>query len=402
MNNTDTELLLTHRELKDLHDYFEPASLSLGDTQFQKRTFRSLFISDTHIGRHDCKTDRLTMFLDLAQATEISYFAGDIIDWWLFRASQPHHLGRIFKDDTRVRTAIRFFQYGLHFAMRAAQVDMFKPKESEMMRWPQGHNDPLQKMFRLIRKGQAILMGGNHDELLRGFTNNLFRMGGKIRGLLQGSTASREVYDAYFRSPSFGNLDVVEEIVHQTLNGHHLHVCHGDRFDPPLKQSRSLGIFATRAFHNGIVPLAHGVGLKGSAEQLTNYVNDMDSKQDLEAFYDRYADFLDEENRKIGLYNQTHPGQEPRPLLRGGIHGHVHNPGIRNHRGYVFMDIGDFVLNDHCTSIVEHSDGKWQIMTVDRVHGIYPHPSTPKPVDIFAADRSTILPQIRRRTVAPA
>jgi UDP-2,3-diacylglucosamine pyrophosphatase LpxH len=379
-----TGLLLTHRELRELHELFEPTNISVEDTQFRKRAFRSLFVSDTHIGRHDCKVDRLTMWLDLAQATEVAYFVGDIVDYWLFRASRPHHLGRIFRDDTRFRAGLKLLQYGVHTALRAVRIDVLKPSEAEMMRWSQSHNDPIQKIFRLIRKCRAILLGGNHDELLRGFTNNLYCMGLEAVKVSRGGKPSSELREVYFKSPSLGNLDVVEEMVHETFNGEHLHVCHGDRFDPPVKQSRRLGILATRVFHKGVVPFAKLTGLGQAAAQMTDYVNGMDARQNLAAYYDRYADFLDQENKKIMAHNLLHARGNPRSFLHGGIHGHIHNPGIRWHRGYVFMDIGDFVQDDHCTSVVEHTDGTWQILTVDRERGIYPHPSTPNPIDLWA------------------
>lgn len=390
-------LLLTNTELEALHDLLEPAGVLPDDTQLERKTFRSIFVSDTHIGRHDCKADKLTTWLDLAKVEKTAYFVGDIVDYWLFRASRPHHLGRIFKDDTQFRTGLRLFQYGLHFAFRAAKIDVMKPREAQMMRWPQAHNDPLQKIFRLIRKARAILIGGNHDELLRGFTNELHRMGMDAAVLDKGQLPSRALRDAYFKSPSLGNLDLLDEVVHVTMGGEHLHVCHADRFDPPMKKSRALGIFATRAFHKGVVPLMRGSGFKISAQQLTEYVNTMDGKKDLTAFYDRYADFLDKENDKIRAYNASRARDEQRPLLRGGIHGHVHNPGIRHHRGYVFMDSGDWVDDSHCTSLVEHTNGTWQIMTVDRIKGIHPHPVTPEPIQLFAARREiSLIPYVVR------
>lgn len=397
---SDDKLLLTTDELKALHEKLEPGGTLHEDTQLERRYFRNLFISDTHIGRHDCKSVKLTIFLDLAKVSEVAYFNGDIVDWWLFRASRPHHFGRIFKDDTRLRTSIRLLQYGAHFALRIAKIDVFKPREAAMMRWPQAHNDPLQKMFRIIRKARAILIGGNHDELIRGFTNDLHLMGAEAALSIESARMPQKLRDMYFQSPALGNLDLVEEIVHVAKNGEHLHVCHGDRFDPPFKKSSRAGMMATRVFHNGVVPVIRASGFKETAARITNIVNGIDGKDDMTPFYNRYADFLDAENEKISRYNEANPQNAPRPLLRGGIHGHIHNPGIRYHRGYVFMDSGDFVDDAHCTGLVEHEDGSWQIMTVDEKRGIYPHPVTPDPITIF--DTSQKPENARRREIKTA
>lgn len=230
-------LLLTHVELKKLHDVFEPAaSTHQDDVPFIRQKFRSIFISDAHIGRHDCKSHRLTMALDLSEVTETAWFVGDIFDYWLMRAWQPQHLGRIFRDETKFRTGIRLLQYGLHLAFRSLGWDVLKPKEAHILRWPQAHNDPIQKILRMVRKKMGILLGGNHDELLRGFTNNLHLMGKDAAQLLAGGKASDRLREAYAQRPALGNLELLDEAVYVGLHGDHFHVCHGDKFDPPYKR----------------------------------------------------------------------------------------------------------------------------------------------------------------------
>ncbi len=91
--------------------------------------FRTLFISDIHLGTKACQADSLLDFLKIHEAGTI-YLVGDIIDFWRVK-----------------RGAI----------------------------WPQSHNDVLQKLLRKVRKGTRIIfIPGNHDEGLRDYCGMTF------------------------------------------------------------------------------------------------------------------------------------------------------------------------------------------------------------------------------------
>lgn len=88
------------------------------------RTFRTLFLSDIHLGSKPAKAEFLIDFLRFHDAETI-YLVGDIVDGWRLRRS---------------------------------------------WHWPQAHNDVVQKLLRKARKGTRIYyVAGNHDEFLRGF-----------------------------------------------------------------------------------------------------------------------------------------------------------------------------------------------------------------------------------------
>ncbi|MFC3073371.1 UDP-2,3-diacylglucosamine diphosphatase [Shinella pollutisoli] len=90
----------------------------------QPRHFRSLFISDLHLGTKGAQADALLEFLKVHDADTI-YLVGDIVDGWRLRSSWY---------------------------------------------WPQAHNDVVQKLLRKARKGARIVyIPGNHDEFLREF-----------------------------------------------------------------------------------------------------------------------------------------------------------------------------------------------------------------------------------------
>src|SRR5262245_6196952 len=95
----------------------------------EQSRYRSLFISDVHLGTKGAQVEALLEFLRQHNATTI-YLVGDIVDGW------------------RMRRA---------------------------WHWPQSHNDLVQKMLRKARKGAKIIyVPGNHDEFLRDFCGTHF------------------------------------------------------------------------------------------------------------------------------------------------------------------------------------------------------------------------------------
>ncbi|MCX8997531.1 UDP-2,3-diacylglucosamine diphosphatase [Rhizobiaceae bacterium BDR2-2] len=93
------------------------------------RQFRTLFISDVHLGSKAAQTDLLLDFLRHHEAETI-VLVGDIVDGW--RLKRNWH-------------------------------------------WPQGCNDVVQKLLRKARKGTRIVyIPGNHDEFLRDFPGTHF------------------------------------------------------------------------------------------------------------------------------------------------------------------------------------------------------------------------------------
>ncbi|MBV9348673.1 MAG: UDP-2,3-diacylglucosamine diphosphatase [Pseudolabrys sp.] len=93
------------------------------------RRFRTLFISDVHLGTRGCQAEKLLDFLKYHEADTI-YLVGDIVDGWALRSA---------------------------------------------WHWPQPHNDVVQKFLRKARKGtRLIYVPGNHDEFLRDYYGTHF------------------------------------------------------------------------------------------------------------------------------------------------------------------------------------------------------------------------------------
>lgn len=91
--------------------------------------YRTVFISDVHLGTAGCQADALMDFLKHHPSHRL-YLVGDIVDGWQLR---------------------------------------------RRWHWPQAHNDLVQKVLRAVRKGcTAIYVPGNHDEFARAFAGHAF------------------------------------------------------------------------------------------------------------------------------------------------------------------------------------------------------------------------------------
>lgn len=93
------------------------------------KKYRTLFISDIHLGTKACQAELFLDFVKNVDADTI-YLVGDIVDFWRIKRSAH---------------------------------------------WPQSHNDVIQKLLRKARKGtRIILIPGNHDEGLRAYCGQNF------------------------------------------------------------------------------------------------------------------------------------------------------------------------------------------------------------------------------------
>src|SRR5262249_21913050 len=93
------------------------------------RRFRTIFVSDVHLGTRGSQAEQLLDFLRHHEADTI-YLVGDIVDGW----------------------QLKYSWY-----------------------WPQAHNDVVQKILRQARKGARIIyVPGNHDEFLRNYYGTHF------------------------------------------------------------------------------------------------------------------------------------------------------------------------------------------------------------------------------------
>jgi UDP-2,3-diacylglucosamine pyrophosphatase LpxH len=91
-----------------------------------KTHYRTIFLSDIHLGTKGCQADRLLDFLK-RHTCERLYLVGDIVDGWRMRSS---------------------------------------------IYWPQDHSNVLRRFLTLSKRGtRVVYVTGNHDEFLRKYSN---------------------------------------------------------------------------------------------------------------------------------------------------------------------------------------------------------------------------------------
>lgn len=119
-----------HRDAALLHAWTDTPVPAGDDAPHEHtRLYRSVWISDLHLGTPGCQAQALLDFLKHVECEHL-FLVGDIVDGWQLRRSWY---------------------------------------------WPQAHNDVVQKLLRKARKGtRVIFIPGNHDEFARRYVGHNF------------------------------------------------------------------------------------------------------------------------------------------------------------------------------------------------------------------------------------
>lgn len=236
--------------------------------------FRSVFISDVHLGTRGCQAELLLDFIRSMECEQL-YLVGDIIDGWKLKG-------------------------GWH--------------------WPQAHNDVVQKVLRMARKGTAVTyVPGNHDEVARDYCG-----------------------------VHFGGVVIARDAIHTTIDGRTFLVTHGDEFDGVVQHAKWLAFLGDWSYRtilmlNTLFNLARrkmGFGYWSLSAFLKGKVKN--ALQFIENFEGAVAD----EARRRGV--------------DGVICGHIHKAEMRDIDGITYINDGDWV--ESCTAIVEHMDGRLELL----------------------------------------
>ncbi|WP_346327421.1 UDP-2,3-diacylglucosamine diphosphatase [Iodidimonas sp. SYSU 1G8] len=236
--------------------------------------YRSIWISDLHLGTKGAQADYLLDFLKYTECERL-YLVGDIIDGWRLKKGWY---------------------------------------------WPQAHNDVVQKVLRKARKGTEIIyITGNHDEALRDFAGHFF-----------------------------GGVLVTNETIHYTADGRRFLVFHGDAFDAVVKHARWLAFLGDHAYHAALsvnrVVNAVRRRLGYSYWSLSAYLKH--KVKNAVEFISRFEVAVAQECAERGL--------------DGVICGHIHHAEMREMNGVLYCNDGDWV--ESCTALVEHHDGRLEIL----------------------------------------
>ena len=249
-------------------------SASASDSDVPLPAFRAVFISDVHLGTRGCQAELLLDFIRHLECDAL-YLVGDIIDGWKLRSGWY---------------------------------------------WPQAHNDVVQKVLRMARKGVTVIyVPGNHDEVARDYCG-----------------------------VHFGGVVIARDAIHETIDGRRFLVTHGDEFDGVVQHAKWLAFLGDWSYRTvlmlntwfNLIRRRLGFGYWSlSAYRMVKVKNAL---QFIENFETAVAD----EARRRGV--------------DGVICGHIHKAEMRDIQGVTYINDGDWV--ESCTALVEHLDGRLEIL----------------------------------------
>lgn len=200
--------------------------------------------------------------------------------------------------------------------------------------WPQSHNDVVQKLLRKARKGcKVVYVPGNHDEFARHFVEH-----------------------------QFGGIEVVDEAVHPLLDGRKMWVTHGDYFDAVVQNAKWLAYVGDHLYEFTL--------------KLNRHLNRIRSRMGLN--YWSLSAYL-KHKVKSALSYITHfekavAHEAAKRGFQAVVCGHIHRAEIRDIDGITYCNDGDWV--ESCSALVEHTDGRLELLFPD-VHLLpKPLPST--------------------------
>ncbi len=186
--------------------------------------------------------------------------------------------------------------------------------------WPQAHNDVIQKLLRKVRKGcKVIYVPGNHDEFAREFLGH-----------------------------SFGGIEIVEEAVHETVDGRKFWVIHGDYFDGVIQCAKWLAYVGDNLYEFTL--------------KLNRYLTSLRTRFGLP--YWSLSQYLKYKVKTAVNYvlsfEHAVAAEASRRGLNGVICGHIHHAEIRDINGVTYCNDGDWV--ESLTALVEHFDGSIELI----------------------------------------
>ncbi len=188
--------------------------------------------------------------------------------------------------------------------------------------WTRAQNTVVQKLLRRARSGdRVVFIPGNHDEVLREYCDIVF-----------------------------GDIEVADEMEHETASGKRYLLIHGDQFDQVTRHHRWVAVLGDKAY-DLLVRLNHWLSWVRRKLGLAGYWSLAGyAKRRVKTALNFIFDF-----ETSAVHHARERG------LDGVICGHIHWATIRQIDGLDYINCGDWV--DSCTAIVEHLDGRLELVT---------------------------------------
>jgi UDP-2,3-diacylglucosamine pyrophosphatase LpxH len=187
--------------------------------------------------------------------------------------------------------------------------------------WTPEQNTFVQKMLRRARHGKKVyFIPGNHDEAIREYIGT-----------------------------SFGNVMVVADYIHTAADGRRYLLIHGDEFDQVTLHHRWVAILGDMAYNLLVRLNIYLSWLRRTLRRPGYWSLAGYAKRRIKTALNFIFDFEDSVIRHAKDLG-----------LDGAICGHIHWPMIKEVDGLSYINCGDWV--DSCTAIVEHFDGRMELI----------------------------------------
>ncbi len=187
--------------------------------------------------------------------------------------------------------------------------------------WNDTYSFIIRRIIGMMKDGTKVkYITGNHDEFLRKFvpSNNL------------------------------GHLEILDETIHETVDGRRLLVIHGDVFDQLMLKAKWLYYLGDNAYSLamwcnticnsvrrkfGLPYWSLSAVLKQNVKKAVNFVND-------------FEHYIAKHTKELGCC--------------GVVCGHIHTPIIKRFESIDYYNCGDWV--ESCTAIIEYHDGSMKLV----------------------------------------
>lgn len=186
--------------------------------------------------------------------------------------------------------------------------------------WPDSYNLLAQKLLRKARKGARIVyLPGNHDEFLRDYLGT-----------------------------HFGDIEIVDRVIHHAADGKQYLVIHGDQFDVVVRHAKWLAHVGDWAYNSAlrINILVNWVRRKLGLNYWSLSAWAKHKVKNAVSFIGRYEEALAHEAKETGV--------------DGVICGHIHHADMHDRLGIHYINTGDWV--ESCTAIAETFEGAFELI----------------------------------------
>jgi UDP-2,3-diacylglucosamine pyrophosphatase LpxH len=201
-------------------------------------------------------------------------------------------------------------------------LDVWRIQQNKW-RWKQSHTNVVRRILGHAKRGtRVIYVAGNHDEFLR----PLMPYG-----------------------INFGNVEIVNQFEHIGADGKHYLVVHGDLFDGITRLAPWIAFLGDKAYD-----IILSINSKFNWIRHRMGFGYFSLSQFLKHKVKKAVDFIFQFERNLVAYCKKRG-------FDGVICGHIHHAEIKEVDGIAYMNDGDWV--ESCTALVEHHDGRWEIVT---------------------------------------